>query len=94
MESSRNNADRVRPILAAMERSIEAARRKRTNGPGEQPAPAPRSQPARSVPDAEAPTSPSASENNGEKPDFARMKARPKRPSHFNDSPQTYRSAG
>lgn len=40
MEKSRATADRVRPILQAMERSIETARRRRLHG-SHPPAPAP-----------------------------------------------------
>lgn len=94
MESSRKNADRVRPILAAMERSIDAARRKRTNVPGAAPA-----QPVRPSQEAPQPRpnsrpSPPMSENSEDKPDFARMKARPKRSPHLNDHTPPYRSAG
>ena len=37
MDKSRPAVDRVRPFLAAMERSIDAARRQRLQGPGERP---------------------------------------------------------
>ncbi len=37
MDKSRPAADRVRPFLAAMERSIDAARRQRLQAPGERP---------------------------------------------------------
>lgn len=37
MDKSRPAVDRVRPFLAAMERSIDAARRERLQGPGERP---------------------------------------------------------
>ncbi len=37
MDKSRAAVDRVRPFLAAMERSIDAARRQRLQAPGERP---------------------------------------------------------
>ncbi len=47
MEKSRATADRVRPILQAMERSIETARRRRLHGSQPQaPAPPPAPPPA------------------------------------------------
>ena len=50
MEKSRATADRVRPILEAMERSIETARRRRLHGsqpqaPAQPPPPQPSAQP-------------------------------------------------
>ena len=49
MEKSRATADRVRPILQAMERSIEAARRRRLHGSQPQ-APAPSPAPSQAQP--------------------------------------------
>jgi hypothetical protein len=71
MEKSRPAADRVRPILQAMERSIDAARRRRLHAGAveEEDAPAP------AVPDTSQPL------RIGEP--GARLKARPKRPSAF-----------
>lgn len=64
MDKSKPAADRVRPILQAMERSIDAARQRRTHGG--RPAPAP--QPTRDEP----------TQNLG--PDgVPRQRARPKR---------------
>ena len=52
MEKSRATADRVRPILQAMERSIETARRRRLHGSQPQ-APAPATPPSEPQPQAQ-----------------------------------------
>jgi hypothetical protein len=79
MDKSRAAAERVRPILQAMERSIDSARRKRLHNPTDADAdPAP-------------PVQHSAPSPNGES--APRMKARPKRPSSFlNADGSPYRS--
>ena len=41
MKTSRSTADRVRPIIQAMERSIESARRRRMHDTDDQPRPRP-----------------------------------------------------
>lgn len=79
MENPRNAADKVRPILQAMERSIDTARRRRLNtedepATAEEAAPSAPSQPASIRPE------------QGDEPESAnppRLKARPKRPSSF-----------
>jgi hypothetical protein len=65
MSASKTTADRIRPILQAMERSIESARRRRLNQDEELPPP----------PSAQPPPAPPV---NGA--DSGRRKARPKRP--------------
>jgi hypothetical protein len=81
MDKSKAKLERVRPILQAMERSIDAARRRRTadneplgedpvaTTPAETPAP-PRVEPGSGPVDAETAT---------------RMRARPKRPRGFDE---------
>ena len=64
MKNSRSTADRIRPILQAMERSIESARRRRLNELGAPP-----------VSGSVEPEEPAAPDT-GEVP---RRKARPKR---------------
>lgn len=64
MKSSRSTAERIRPILQAMERSIETARRRRLHDTDTPPAPRP------------AAVEPPTDDNNSEIP---RRKARPKR---------------
>lgn len=73
MEKSRPAAERIRPFLQAMERSIDLARQRRLHtapGRGDEPG-----QPA--------------NEETGQDPEQTdppiRRKARPKRPSHLND---------
>ncbi len=66
MKNSRSTAERVRPILAAMERSIETARRRRLH---EVETPA---QPRPAVAEVR--------ESNDHPQDLPRRKARPKRP--------------
>ncbi len=71
MDKSRAAVDRVRPFLAAMERSIDAARRQRLQAPGERPTEAAIlriAEPAATDPVAAPPP---------------RLKARPKRVSPF-----------
>ena len=84
MEESRSAVDRVRPVLQAMERSIDAARRRRLDtGPIRTDDPRPLI-----APDHHA--------KFGEHPPLARLRARPKRsipPSAFHD-PGEMRSAG
>ncbi len=57
MEKSRATADRVRPILQAMERSIETARRRRLHG-SHPPAPAPPQAPPTFQPQFQPPAQP------------------------------------
>ncbi|MDY7109563.1 MAG: hypothetical protein SYC29_13095 [Planctomycetota bacterium] len=83
MDKPRPAAERVRPILQAMERSIDAARRQRLHVTGDE-----------EKKDEDAPQ-PAESENrptNGEPPQ--RLKARPKRSGHFpeRDSGGSFRS--
>ena len=58
MEKSRVTADRVRPILQAMERSIDSARRRRLHG--SQPQSAPQPQPQQPLPPSQPQRAPSA----------------------------------
>ena len=90
MEKSRVTADRVRPILQAMERSIDSARRRRLHGsqpqspsqplpPSQQQAPPPyqpQQQPAPALPQEGA-----LHESDLYDESVPRRKARPKRPS-------------
>ncbi len=78
MEHSRSAADRVRPVLQAMERSIEAARRRRLD--------------TGSVvtDDARTPAPIERERTFGDHPPLARLKARPKR----SIPPQTYHEEG
>lgn len=70
MEQSRSTADRIRPILKAMERSIESARRNRLHDPSMPSGNHATEQPLDQNPDA------------GVAPlEGTRQKARPKRPS-------------
>lgn len=72
MDKSKDAVDRVRPILQAMERSIDAARRRRTDGDDEEPIA------ARETGQDEV--------RGAVDPDTAaRMRARPKRPRGFDD---------
>ena len=66
MKTTRTTADRVRPILQAMERSVEAARRRRLHDTDDQPRPRP------------VPVEHAATTINGDT-DLPRRKARPKR---------------
>jgi hypothetical protein len=79
MENPRNAADKVRPILQAMERSIDSARRRRLNTEDATPAPdEPRPQDAGQMPHIRP--------DEADEPEAAtppRLKARPKRPSSF-----------
>ncbi len=77
MDKSKAKLDRVRPILQAMERSIDAARRRRTMD--EVP-----ETPAAPEPEPTEPTRPIGS--GPVDPETAtRMRARPKRPRGFDD---------
>ena len=67
MDTHHTAADRIRPILRAMERSIDSARRNRVHGQGEV------RQPALPPPMAAVPATP------GHTADAPRLKARPKR---------------
>lgn len=83
MDKSKAKLDRVRPILQAMERSIDAARKRRTadDAPAEE-TPGPEET-------AETPRPPAAVPGTGAvDPETAtRMRARPKRPRGFQDVP-------
>lgn len=72
MDKSKAAVDRVRPILQAMERSIDAARRRRTDGDETEEGPVRDEGPdeVRGAVDPET---------------AARMRARPKRPRGFDD---------
>lgn len=74
MERSRITSEKIRPILEAMERSIDLARRKRLHA----------AHPASPAPTSIPPTSPAAPTNeqptDSQEP-YYRRKARPKRPS-------------
>jgi len=67
MDNSKPAAERIRPILQAMERSIDAARQRRLHESGEPEV----SEPVRPDPQTEAPA--------GDTERAARLKARPKR---------------
>ncbi len=74
MERSRVTSEKIRPILEAMERSIDLARRKRLHA----------AHPASPAPTAIPPTRPAAPTNeqpNDAQAPYYRQKARPKRPS-------------
>jgi hypothetical protein len=73
MDKPRPAAERVRPILQAMERSIDAARRQRLHVTGEEE----KDKEEDVVQPAESESRPT----NGEPPQ--RLKARPKRSGHF-----------
>jgi hypothetical protein len=78
MDKSRTTADRVRPILEAMQRGIETARRQRMHDGPEPMAPTPPV--SRPAPAAAAPTTTLQQPFHDHRPDMAgRMKARPKR---------------
>lgn len=74
MDKSRETSEKIRPILEAMERSIDSARRKRLHT----------AHPASPTPTSIPPTRPAAPINeqssDTEQP-YYRQKARPKRPS-------------
>ena len=77
--SAKNTVDKIRPILEAMERSIESARRQRLNEDG---ADAPDAQADRQVGGPSTVADSSAfrpDESNDDDRDPKRMKARPKR---------------
>ncbi len=80
MDKSRPVAERVRPILNAMERSIDAARRRRLHLDDEPEQAVAR--PAPTPPETPAPCD----------DDVPRLKARPKRPSSFPPFDGGYRS--
>ena len=93
MDPKRNCSERMRPILQAMERSIENARRNRTNQPAEPPRPQ-TVVPRIASPFVPAPTVPSTSVSATEHP-AQRLKARPKRlenPALNSFEQMTYRS--
>lgn len=100
MEENRTNVDKIRPILQAMERSIDAARRERLSGEGEDdpaerngdPAAQADDQQRRSDDDQQQDEQPRIS--GPTTPEQARkMKARPKRPSEYDDmNRQNYHS--
>ena len=80
METKKSNAEHIRPILQAMERSIDTARRNRVKQPTMMPPSSPigtQPSPATSIPTSSPGpsfgTTPAASETAG------RLKARPKR---------------
>jgi hypothetical protein len=89
MNDSNRAADRVRPFLQAMERSIDAARQRRLNGGLEPTEPAPVMTPT--SPPANEPSTEPSTEPSGEPP---RLRARPKRPSYpvFGRDEPEYRS--
>lgn len=82
MKNSRSTAERVRPILAAMERSIETARRRRLHEVETPPQPRPSVTEVR--------------ESGDHAHDLPRRKARPKRPAHvaLDGSPEYRAKAG
>ena len=107
MESSnKSTAERMRTVLQAMERGIDAARRRRVNSPDTAaPAAVPMPAPTIVAPSQHAATqnpiraitgfsSPVANPAGGLNPNGTpKLKAKPKRPSPFVDlTPPTYRS--
>jgi len=80
MDKSKAKLDRVRPILQAMERSIDAARRRRTMEDVPETPPA---APARPPDPIEAPRPIGSGPVDPET--ATRMRARPKRPRGFDD---------
>ncbi len=75
MEKSRETTERIRPILEAMERSIDSARRKRLHATHPaSPAPA-------SIPPATTQAVPTNEQPDDSQEPYYRRKARPKRPS-------------
>ncbi len=103
MDRTKAASDRIRPFLEAMERSIDDVRRKRMQESGESPAPlmspsptpsTGESSPTGSYQPTDHPSPPTPSTGADEAldsgPDDAppvRLKARPKRPSAFTNSP-------
>ncbi len=75
MSNAQNAADRVRPFLQAMERSIDAARQRRLNRPG----PAAPTTPAAATTELVGGTHETRTGNDPP----PRLRARPKRPSTF-----------
>lgn len=73
MDKPRPAAERIRPILQAMERSIDAARRRRLHMTGDDG----------KAEDAVKPVEPENRPTNGEP--AQRLKARPKRSGHYPD---------
>ena len=98
MDRSRPASDRVRPFLEAMERSIDSVRRQRLEDsgeltPAEAVAPAPPVAPATTPAPEVVPPSPLRPTHvpavlNGDQPKAgpARLKARPKRSTSFNNN--------
>ena len=76
MDTSRSAADRVRPVLEAMERSIDAARRRRTQRETQTTPSTPTA-----APPASAPSNPTPSTSTNGSDEQPRLKARPKRAS-------------
>lgn len=90
MERSKPVADRIRPILEAMERSIDSARRKRCNVPQDDPTPptggdGPVNRHSQASSDRARPS--------GGDDSPPRLKARPKRPLNVHPNASNWRSA-
>lgn len=96
MENQKSAADRIRPILQAMERSIDSARSRRTNVPGTNAAPSttpptrPQTQPMNNGPrplqpmPGVRPSSPQPAAAPAPDPNVKQpLKARPKRDTNF-----------
>lgn len=106
MQPRKPVSERIRPILEAMERSIDAARRERTRGSEPEPPRVPSPNPAITPPPARVPLSapsvtggiaPRRIADDTDKPrtpDGTPLKARPKRPQNFMQPPSAtqYRS--
>lgn len=90
MERQKPVADRIRPFLAAMERSIDSARRKRCNE--DEPPHQPEDKSNNGSPESNN-TDTDMTRPSGGDDSPPRLKARPKRPMNLNNNTGGWRSA-